>query len=76
MKNMDRSIDCVGAMCPLPVVKAQIQYRKLNVGESMTIISDHSCTSQNLKDAFRKYKCIITEEEEAGIWYINIKKIV
>lgn len=72
---MDSSIDCIGAICPVPVVKAKIQYKKLKPGESVTVITDHSCTSQGLKDAFNQYSCNITVEEENGIWYIKIKKL-
>lgn len=72
---MDSFIDCVGEICPVPVVKAKIQYKKLKPGESVTVITDHSCTSQGLKDAFKQYNCHIAVEEEAGIWYISIKKL-
>ncbi|MCM0648222.1 sulfurtransferase TusA family protein [Clostridium swellfunianum] len=72
---MESSIDCVGEICPVPVVKAKIQYKKLKPGESLTVITDHSCTSQGLKDAFNKYNCHITVEEDGGIWHIRIKKL-
>lgn len=72
---MNKSIDCVGEICPIPVVRAQIQYKKLMPGESITVVTDHSCTSQGLRDAFHNYDCSITVEEEAGIWYITVRKL-
>lgn len=74
-KIMDNSIDCVGEICPVPVVKAKIQYKKLKPGESVTVITDHSCTSQGMKDAFQQYNCHIIVEEDMGIWFISIRKI-
>jgi TusA-related sulfurtransferase len=52
---MNKLVDCVGDMCPVPLVKAQIQYKKIKPGDSITIVTDHSCTSQNLKEAFKKF---------------------
>lgn len=72
---MSMQIDCVGEMCPVPLVKAQIQYKKISPGDSITIITDHSCTAQNLKDAFKKFPCEIKVEEEDGIWEISIMKL-
>lgn len=72
---MNIDIDCMGTMCPVPVVKAQIQYKKINAGDSVTIITDHSCTSQSIKDAFKTYNCEIEVEEDEGIWEIIIKKL-
>lgn len=72
---MNKQIDCVGEICPVPLIKAQIQYKKINPGESITIVTDHSCTSQNLKEAFNKFACEIKVEEENGIWEITIKKL-
>lgn len=73
---MNKIVDCMGEMCPVPLIKAQIQFKKISPGDSVTIISDHSCTSQALKEAFKKYACeIYVEEEDNGIWEITIKKI-
>ncbi len=67
-------VDCVGDICPVPVVKAKLNFKKINVGESITIITDHSCSAQSLKDAFKGIKCSINVQEEDGIWFITIEK--
>lgn len=72
---MCKSIDCVGDVCPVPIVKAKMQYKKLKTGESITVITDHSCSSQGIKEAFKNYKCSIYIEEEEGIWYITLTKL-
>jgi tRNA 2-thiouridine synthesizing protein A len=75
VEEMNKPIDCTGAMCPVPVVKAQIQYKKLDIGDSITIITDHSCTYPNIRDVFKPPKCKIEVEEEGGIWEITIIKL-
>lgn len=70
------SVDCVGEICPVPLVKAQIQYKKIKPGETVTIVTDHSCTPQNLKEAFEKLNCEVTVEEDNGIWEITIRKLI
>lgn len=72
---MNNSIDCIGAMCPVPVVKAQIQYKKLNIGDSITILTDHSCTYPNIRDIYKKLKCKVEVQEEGGIWEITITRL-
>ena len=67
-------MDCTGLMCPVPVIKAQIEYKKLAVGDSITIITDHSCTCPNIRDAFKKANCNVEVQEEYGIWEITITK--
>lgn len=72
---MDKEIDCVGLMCPVPVVKAKIAYKTLKAGDSIVIYTDHSCTFSNMKDVFKKYSCdLMEEEEDTGIWKITITK--
>ena len=68
------SVDCVGDICPIPLIKAKINYGRINSGESFTIITDHSCSCSNIKDYFLKTNAKVSIEEEEGIWYINVKK--
>jgi TusA-related sulfurtransferase len=72
---MSIQIDCLGEMCPVPLIKVQIQYKKIRPGDSITITTDHSCTAQNLKDAYKNFQCEIKVEEENGIWEISIMKL-
>lgn len=74
---MNINIDCLGLICPVPVIKAQIEYKKISIGDSITIVSDHSCTPQRLTDVFKKRNCIIDVTEEiTGIWSVTITRVV
>lgn len=70
----DQRIDCVGDICPVPLLKAKVNYRRLKENESITIVTDHSCSSENIKDYFKNLKADVSAEEIDGIWYITIKK--
>lgn len=72
---MNKEIDCIGLFCPIPIVKAKIAYKNIKSCESINIITDHSCTPQGIKDAFKNYNCKIEIEEEGGIWSIKITKL-
>lgn len=72
---MNSEIDCIGLFCPIPVIKAKIAYKNMNSHESITIVTDHSCTQQGILEAFKNYNCKIEIEDNAGIWYIRITKL-
>jgi tRNA 2-thiouridine synthesizing protein A len=69
------TIDCLGDMCPIPIIKIQKELKKMNPGTSIKVITDHSCVSQSIKDHF-SHKNISLEFDEVmnGIWEIIIKK--
>ncbi|GIW48816.1 MAG: transcriptional regulator [Caloramator sp.] len=72
---MDTKIDCIGLFCPIPVIKAKIAFKNLDKYESITIITDHSCTQQGILEVFKNFNCRIEVEDDAGIWYIKITKL-
>jgi len=70
-----QNIDCIGDMCPVPVLKTKKELKKLALGESVKIETDHSCVLQSLLDNFRMPKYSITYTEVMnGIWEIIISK--
>lgn len=38
--NTDRKLDCLGLLCPLPVVKAKLELEEMKEGEVLEITSD------------------------------------
>ena len=38
--KMDRTLDCVGLFCPMPVVKTKIELEGMKPGEVLEIIAD------------------------------------
>ncbi len=69
-------INCLGDMCPVPVIKLQHHLEFLEAGELVMLVSDHSCT-RNTVEAFaigHHYRCD-TVEVMNGVWEITLKKI-
>ncbi len=36
----NKTLDCVGLLCPMPIVKTSQEIKKLNTGEILEILSD------------------------------------
>lgn len=65
-------IDCLGDMCPLPLMKL-MQLGKLEPGEEVKLITDHSCTTENIREYCRLHKlCVRAEEPVTGVWELYI----
>ena len=66
-----KEIDCLGDMCPLPILKLREEIKK-GTPEIM-IITDHSCVAQSMKD-FIPHLQLYYEIVESipGIWEITV----
>lgn len=70
-----REIDCLGEICPIPIVRIKQNLKSMISGDSIKVITDHSCTHQSILDFFKKKKyCVECEEVINGVWEITITK--
>ncbi len=68
-------IDCFGDICPIPLLKAKDELKKLKPGERFTLVTDHSCVVQSIEDQFKKSKDSINcVEVMNGVWEIEFVK--
>lgn len=66
-------IDCLGEICPVPVIKLQKDINSIKNGEEYMIVTDHSCTVPNIKDFCKAHKLNYKVEEIInGVWEISI----
>lgn len=69
-----KEINCLGDMCPVPIMKLQ-QCKELKNGESVKLITDHSCVVESIGDFCTKsglmYKIV---EPMNGIWELYIER--
>jgi len=66
-------IDSLGDFCPIPSLKVQAAMKKMNPGDRIVLITDHSCTANTIRDEMRREKFkVIVEEVDNGIWQITI----
>ena len=52
MKEVE--LDCMGEICPVPVIRAQEKIEELAVGDLLIVLIDHSCSLKNLPDWARE----------------------
>lgn len=71
--NCERELDCFGEICPIPVLRIKKELNNMSQGDTLKVVSDHSCVVESVKDHFSK-KNLIVEVEEAisGVWEIMI----
>jgi len=68
-------LNCLGEMCPIPMIKAITEYNNMKPNDQLLIITDHSCTQRSLDDYFKNRKCKInTHEVINGVWEVLIIK--
>lgn len=66
-------LDCLGDMCPLPLMKLMQCREKLDRGESVMIVTDHSCTCESLLSYCKKQGLPVEVAEPiCGIWEVHI----
>ncbi len=68
-------VDCLGEMCPIPIMKVQNLLSKRQGDEVYMVITDHSCALVSVDDYCKKhgFKCEPTEVLN-GVWEIVISK--
>lgn len=69
-----KTLDCLGDMCPIPVLKAQKELKSINQGDTVKVVTDHSCVLESVNKKFKKHQ-ITYAEVINGVWEIFITKI-
>lgn len=71
----EEMLDCLGEICPVPLVKTQKALEKLSTGDVLIVQIDHSCAMKNIPEWLAKegYNYEV-EEVEAGSWEIVVEK--
>jgi len=70
-----QTIDCLGEICPVPILKLQAVLKKIKEGEDYLLVTDHSCSVPSVQDFCRKYRLTCQVEEVMnGVWEIRISR--
>ena len=73
MKEVE--LDCMGEACPVPLIKAEKEINKLDVGDVLIVQIDHSCAMKNLPEWARtEGHNVEIEEVDDGEWEVIIEK--
>lgn len=70
-----KRIDCLGQICPIPVLRLQKELASIQQGTEVLLITDHSCTCKSIKE-FCSAKKLVCECDEVmnGVWEITIRR--
>ncbi|MGH4138429.1 sulfurtransferase TusA family protein [Clostridium sp.] len=70
------TIDCLGDMCPIPILKIKKELKKTKPGISIKVITDHSCVAESIKNHYsNKNHSFESDEVMNGVWEIIITKL-
>ncbi|MDK2902243.1 MAG: tRNA 2-thiouridine synthesizing protein [Clostridiales bacterium] len=73
---MRYDIDCLGEMCPVPVLKLKEIMGKLKKGDSVKLVIDHSCVLSSISDYLKRGGLKVKIDEPLnGVWEIYIEKM-
>ncbi|WP_182187485.1 sulfurtransferase TusA family protein [Pectinatus frisingensis] len=69
------TLDCLGEICPVPLIKTQKKLAALNKNDILIVSIDHSCAMKNIPEWARKEgHNVEIEEINDGEWEIYIEK--
>ena len=72
----ERTLDCLGEACPVPLVKTQNALDEMAVNDILIVNIDHSCAMKNVPDWARSAgHAVEIEEVGEGEWDIVIQKM-
>jgi tRNA 2-thiouridine synthesizing protein A len=73
--NSDHLLDAIGLRCPEPVMMIRLQVRKMQNGETLTIIADDPATTRDVPSfcRFMQHTLVASETESLPYTYL-IKK--
>lgn len=68
-----KKIDCLGEICPVPLIKLQKEMPYIKSGEKIMVVTDHSCTKQTLTEFCKTHNLELECQEVLnGVWEIYI----
>ncbi|OMH40358.1 sulfurtransferase-like selenium metabolism protein YedF [Desulfurobacterium indicum] len=70
---MEKTIDCTGLACPLPVLKTKEALEEIDEG-IITVIVDNKAARENVKRFAQKQGCTVDVEEKDGLFYVKLIK--
>jgi tRNA 2-thiouridine synthesizing protein A len=66
-------IDCLGDICPVPIVRLQEKLPQIKKGKAVLLVTDHSCTRQSVSDFCKLHHLQFKADEVInGVWEIGI----
>lgn len=69
-------IDCLGDMCPIPILKLKQCDGLKEKGDQLKLVTDHSCVLESITGYCRRRKLKLEVVEPVnGVWELYIEKV-
>jgi len=73
--QIDRSLDCVGLFCPMPIVKAREAMTTMAVGQILEVVSDDPASDADMKSwAKRTGNELLAVTKDGPIYRFLVRK--
>ena len=71
----DRSLDCIGLYCPMPVINTRREMDKLAIGEILEVLADDPAAEEDLKAWAKRtgQKILEIEKTDEGMKFLILK---
>jgi len=67
------NLDCLGDMCPVPLLKLKECQALVMQGQTVKLVTDHSCSVESITEYCKKHQLTLTVTEPMnGIWELFI----
>ena len=71
-----RELNCLGDMCPVPILKLKQCDQLKQKGDQVMLITDHSCVLESITEYCHKKQLHVSVAEPMnGIWELTIEKM-
>ena len=70
-----KKIDCLGEICPIPILALQKEMQKIKEGETVMLVTDHSCSCRAVEEFCGQFGLACSQDEVMnGVWEITIER--
>ncbi|WP_195269610.1 sulfurtransferase TusA family protein [Eubacterium sp. 1001713B170207_170306_E7] len=70
-----KKIDCLGDICPLPLMKLQREVKAMQSGDRVMLVTDHSCAVKTIREYCEKTGLHCASDEVMnGVWEITVSR--
>lgn len=71
----DKTLDCMGMVCPQPLLETFKMLRKMKPGETLEVFGDFPLSKDEIPAGMREAgQEVVSTAEKEGVWRIVIKK--
>jgi len=73
--TVDRTLDCLGLFCPMPIVKTREAIKRMAVGEILAMLSDDPASDPDMKTwARRTGNDLVAVTKDGSVYHFLVRK--